>query len=103
MVNGLAPGVVVLVSILAAAAVVAMAAAIHKVYSSRGAVPDPEATDAMIMNISNEQAQYMRDVRMRNQIQSWGVAPAFEDAYQAPRSQVARPLSRGGDTTTSWG
>lgn len=99
----IAPGVVVLVSIIAAAAVVAMAAAIHKVYSSRGQVQDPEATDAMIMNVSNEQSQYMRDVRMRGQLQMWGVAPAFEDEYLPPRSQVARPHSRGGDTSTSWG
>lgn len=101
--GGLSPSVVVLVSILAAAAVVAMAAAIHKVYSSRGTPEDPESTDGVFMNFSNEQTQYMRDVRMRNQIQSWGVAPAFEDEYHAPRSQVARPHSRGADTSTSWG
>lgn len=89
MANGLAPGVVVLVAIIAAAAVVAVAAAMHRVYSVRGQPNDPESRDAMMTSMSNEQSNYMRDVRMRGQLQQWGVAPAYE-GYEAPRSQVAR-------------
>lgn len=88
MANGsLAPSVVVLIAIIAAAAVVAVAAAMHRVYSVRGRPSDPEDRDAMMTSVSNEQSNYMRDVRMRGQMQSWGVAPAFE-GYEAPRSQV---------------
>ncbi|KAJ9658189.1 hypothetical protein H2198_003894 [Neophaeococcomyces mojaviensis] len=86
---GIAPPVVVLLAIVAAAAVTAVAAAMHRVYSNRGRPSDPENTDAMIASFSNEQSHYMRDVRMRNQLQAWGVAPAFEDSYMAPRSQLA--------------
>jgi len=86
--NGrLAPGVVVLIAIIAAAAVVAVAAAMHRVYSVRGRPNDPEDRDAMMTSMSQEQSNYMRDVRMKGQLQSWGVAPAFE-GYEAPRSQV---------------
>lgn len=101
--SGIAPGLVVFISIIAAAAVVAMAAAIWRVYSSRGRVNDPEYQDGMLASISQEQANYMRDVRMRGQLQAWGVAPAFEDDYQPPRSQVGRSASVGGMTWTSYG
>ncbi len=102
MANGsLSPGVVVLIAIVAAAAVVAVAAAMHRVYSARGRPSDSENLDPMLVSVSNEQSNYMRDVRMRGQIQSWGFAPTFE-AYEAPRSQV-----RGGRSnsfaTTSYG
>lgn len=100
---GLSASVVVLISILAAAAVVAMAAAMWKVYSRQGASGDLEGADAMIVGPSNEQQHYMRDVRMRNQLQAWGVAPAFEGSYAPPRSQIARTGSRGGETNASYG
>lgn len=99
----LSPGVVVLIAILVAAAVVAVAAAMHRVYSGRGdreKNTDAEGNDAMIQAFSNEQAHYMRDVRLRGQLQAWGVAPAFEDDYQPPRSQVGRG---GPGTETSFG
>jgi len=89
MVNAVAPGLVVFLAILAAAALVAVAAAMHKVYSGRGRPTDVEDRDAMITSVSNEQSNYMRDVRMRSQLQNWGYAPAYE-GYEAPRSQVAR-------------
>lgn len=102
--SGLAPGVVVLISILAAAGVLAMCAAVWKLSSGRNqSNSDPESNDAMMTSISNEQANYMRDVRMRGQIQAYGIAPAFEDDYQPPRSQVGRSASVGGMTGTSWG
>jgi len=86
--NGpLPPAVVVLVAIVAAAALVAIAAAMHRVYSGRGRTNGGEDNDGMLTSMSNEQNKYMRDVRMRAQLQSWGVAPAFE-GYEAPRSQV---------------
>lgn len=101
--SGIAPGLVVFISIIAAAGVVAVAAAVWKVSSGRGHGDDPESQDAMLASIGPEQANYMRDVRMRGQIQAWGVAPAFEDDYQPPRSQVGRSASMGGMTWTSYG
>ena len=95
--SSLAPPAVVLIAIIAAAAVVAMGAAMHRLYSSRGVARDPEA---MTVSFSNEQSHYMRDVRLRGQLQAYGVAPGFEDDYQPPRSQVGRPHSRGGDTSS---
>lgn len=100
---GIAAPVVVLVAIVAAAAVTAVGAAMHHVYSSRSRPTDPESSNGMIYSFSNEQSNYMRDVRMRNQLQSWGVAPAFEESYLPPRSQVARPGSRGAETAMSYG
>lgn len=97
----LSAGVVVLIAIVAASAVVAVAAAMHRVYSGRGdreKNTDAEGNDAMIAGFSNEQSHYMRDVRMRGQLQAWGVAPAYEDTYQPPRSQVG-----GTRTETSFG
>lgn len=101
--GGVPGSVVVLVSIIAAASVVAVAAAMHKVYSGRGRADDLESADAMLANVSMEQSHYMRDVRIRHQLQAWGVAPAFEDAYVPPRSQLGRMGSRGADTATSFG
>lgn len=100
---GITPPVVVLVAIVAAAAVTAVFAAVHRVYTNRTRPTDPEASSGMIYSFSNEQSLYMRDVRMRNQLSAWGVAPAFEDSYRPPRSQVARPGSRGVDTSMSYG
>lgn len=99
--SGIAPGLVVLISIVAAAGVVAMCAAVWKTYSGRVQTSDPE--EGMLASIGPEQASYMRDVRMRGQIQAWGVAPAFEEDYQPPRSQVGRSASMGGMTWTSYG
>ncbi|KAK5073733.1 hypothetical protein LTS08_002168 [Lithohypha guttulata] len=98
-----APGVVVLIAIIAAAAVVAVAAAMHKVYGGRSTTDkshDVEATDAMVMNFSNEQLHYMRDVRMRGQLNAYGLAPAYGEDYQPPRSQIGRG---GPGTETSFG
>lgn len=102
--GNLSAGIVVLIAIIAAAAVVAIAAAMHKVYSNRGR-SDLEGAEGMIPSMSNEQSHYMRDVRMRGQLQAWGVAPAYEGLYEPPRSQVggARTGSRGGDTTSNFG
>lgn len=102
--SSLSASVVVLISIVSAAAVLAMGAAVWKIQSGRSPASDAETGDGMMASFSNEQAQYMRDVRMRGQIQAYGVAPAFEDDYQPPRSQVGnRTASMGGMTGTSWG
>lgn len=101
--GNLSAGIVVLIAIIAAAAVVAIAAAMHKVYSNRGR--EDLESDGMIPSMSNEQSHYMRDVRMRGQLQAWGVAPAYDGVYDPPRSQVdgARTGSRGGDTVSQFG
>lgn len=103
--GGLSPSAVVVISIACAAAVLAMAAAMWKFHSSQGSKRgDMEGgTNPMLVSASNEQQHYMRDVRMRNQLQAWGVAPAYESSYEPPRSHVGRPGSRGGDTSTSFG
>lgn len=82
-----------------------MGAAVWKLHSGRGqSSGDPESLDGMVAGIGNEQANYMRDVRMRGQIQAYGCAPAFEDDYRPPRSQVGnRTASMGNMTGTSWG
>lgn len=100
---GISPPVVVLVAICAAAAVVAVAAAMHLVYSRRSRATDPEFAERSVYSFSNEQTHYMRDVRMRNQIQAWGVSPTYEDVYAQPRSTIVRPSSRGADTAMSYG
>lgn len=73
--NTLSPAVTVFLSILAAGFLMACAAAMHRVYSARRAQGDSES---MISPFSEEQAAYMREVRMRTQVQNWGWAPAFE-------------------------
>lgn len=92
--SGLAPGVVVLIAIIAASAVVAVAAAMHRVYGGRGRTGDVEDRDAMVTSFGNDQSNYMREVRMKGQLQNWGFAPAFE-GYEGPRSQIM-----GGRTTS---
>ena len=68
--------VVVLVAIIAAAAFVALAAAIHRVYSQQGQGQGQQ--DNFIPQASNDQVHYMRDVRMRTQTAAFGRAPRFE-------------------------
>lgn len=81
-----------------------MGAAVWRLHAGRQAASDAENLDGTMFSMSHEQAQYMRDVRMRGQIQAYGYAPAFEDDYQPPRSQVGnRTGSMGGMTGTSWG
>lgn len=104
MSSSLSASVVVLISICSAAAVLAMGAAVYKLQSGRRQATGDAEADGMLGAMSNEQAAYMRDVRMRGQIQAYGFAPAFEDDYRPPRSQVGnRTASMGGMTGTSWG
>jgi len=97
---GVSPGVVVLLAIIAAASFTALAAAMYRVYSVRGAPSDPENADGMLAGYSNEQTNYMRDVRLRGQLQQWGVAPAFEESQWATRSQLPPPIA---STVMSYG
>lgn len=103
--GGIKPGLVVLVAIVAAAGVVAMGAAIHKVYSGKrgSGQNDLETQDSMLNSISNDQLHYMRDVRMRGQMQAWGIAPGYEEGYEVPKSQLGRMDSRGTHTEMSYG
>lgn len=71
-----APPVVVLIAICCAAFVTAVVAAMHRVYTQRSN-KEARGNDAFISPVSHEQANYMRDVRIRNQLNSFGKAPAY--------------------------